>query len=41
MEVIKEIFADKMSDYKVVDIVLKIWVAGLKTLAFGIAINQR
>ena len=32
MEVIKQIFGDKMSDYKIVDIMLKIWVAGLLSM---------
>tara|TARA_B100000900_G_scaffold372124_1_gene351822 strand:- start:92 stop:283 length:192 start_codon:yes stop_codon:yes gene_type:complete len=29
METLKTIFTDTMSDYKVVDIVLKVWLAGL------------
>jgi len=29
MEVIKQIFGDKMSDYKVVDIIVKVWLAVL------------
>ena len=29
---LKQIFTDKMSDYKVVDIILKIWVAGLLSM---------
>lgn len=32
MEVIKQIFTDKMSDYKIVDIILKVWVAGLLSM---------
>jgi hypothetical protein len=32
MEVIKQIFTEKMSDYKIVDIILKIWVAGLLSM---------
>jgi hypothetical protein len=32
MEVIKQIFGDKMSDYKIVDIILKVWVAGLLSM---------
>ena len=32
MEVIKQIFGDKMSDYKIVDIILKAWVAGLLSM---------
>ena len=32
MEVIKQIFGDKMSDYKIVDIILKVWVAGLLSI---------
>jgi len=30
---LKEIFTEKMSDYKIVDIILKIWVAGLLSMA--------
>lgn len=33
MEVIKQIFVEKISDYKIVDIILKIWVAGLLSMA--------
>ena len=29
MEVIKQIFGDKMSDYKVVDVIVKVWLAVL------------
>jgi hypothetical protein len=29
MEVLKAIFTEKASDYKVMDIIVKIWVAGL------------
>jgi len=32
MEVIKQIFVEKISDYKIVDIILKIWVAGLLSM---------
>ena len=32
MEVIKQIFGDKMSDYKIVDIILRVWVAGLLSM---------
>jgi hypothetical protein len=32
MEVIKQIFTEKMSDYKIVDIILKVWVAGLLSM---------
>lgn len=32
MEVMKQIFVEKMSDYKIVDIILKIWVAGLLSM---------
>ena len=32
MEVIKQIFTDKMSGYKIVDIILKVWVAGLLSM---------
>lgn len=28
----KQIFVEKMSDYKIVDIILKIWVAGLLSM---------
>ena len=30
---LKQIFTEKMSDYKIVDIILKIWVAGLLSMA--------
>ena len=30
---LKEIFTEKMSDYKIVYIILKIWVAGLLSMA--------
>lgn len=33
MEVMKQIFVEKISDYKIVDIILKIWVAGLLSMA--------
>jgi hypothetical protein len=29
MEIIKMIFTEKASDYKVLDIILKVWIAGL------------
>ena len=29
MEVLKEIFTEKASDYKIMDIIAKIWIAGL------------
>ena len=32
MEVIKQIFVEKISDYKIVDIILKVWVAGLLSM---------
>ena len=32
MEVIKQIFVEKISDYKIVDIILKIWIAGLLSM---------
>jgi hypothetical protein len=32
MEILKMIFTEKASDYKVVDIVLKVWIAGLLTM---------
>jgi len=32
METLNTIFTEKLSDYKVVDIVLKTWIAGLMTL---------
>jgi len=32
MEVMKQIFVEKISDYKIVDIILKIWVAGLLSM---------
>lgn len=32
MEVLKAIFTEKASDYKIMDIIAKIWVAGLMIL---------
>ena len=32
MEVLKAIFTEKASDYKVMDIIAKIWIAGLMVL---------
>ena len=32
MEVLKAIFTEKASDYKIMDIITKIWVAGLMIL---------
>lgn len=32
MEVLKAIFTEKASDYKIIDIIAKIWVAGLMIL---------
>ena len=32
MEVLKAIFTEKASDYKVIDIIAKIWIAGLMVL---------
>ena len=32
MEVLKAIFTEKASDYKIMDIIVKIWVAGLMIL---------
>ena len=29
---LKQIFTEKMSDYKIVDIILKVWVAGLLSM---------
>ena len=32
MEVLKAIFTEKASDYKIMDIIAKIWIAGLMVL---------
>jgi len=32
METLKMIFTEKTSDYKIIDIILKVWIAGLLTM---------
>jgi hypothetical protein len=32
METLKMIFTEKASDYKIIDIILKVWIAGLLTM---------